>query len=704
MQLAVYEGGVEIPFGAFMTRASSATFVRATCLAAVACALLGVSLGLSQATASPTSSADRVAVSLVQSSTAVPLGGTLGFTGQVRFPSAASSVQARLQLRRQGRLLYQRTQYLDSTEEGLEKFEFERPLEGLGLDPGSYPVTFSLRATVGGSSVTTEVTRPLRIFDPKKPQVPVAIVAKIHARPMLDASAEGFSVDPSSTAATRVRDQVDRISQIVLLDPEARISLAVPPIVIQEWRRMATSGYTLASGTVVPQTDPIVLTYAQTLTHLQQALSTGRLELLSLGLSDPNLADLAGNKLAFDAADQYDAGYSAIYTSLEATPAHGTAPAGGAVPRSVQRALLGRHVAYAFVDGDSVKNGKKAGVATGAYRCAESSLTVLVVDAKASRGVESSEDSQTLADTFDRAGDSSPQPVILRVDLDDTVWDATNTVGFAVASIEGAPWARLASGSELSVPKGAKPVTAVPRVTKNAPVGYWSAIHSASVRAGGMIAILSASDSDAARSQLLALLAESNAWSEPSTTWSLAREGLAFAKGARDIANSVLEGIKVSATSVTFAGQTGNIPVTVTNGSKKTLTAVVYVKTTGGVKVVGGRSIPTRLPPRDTFVQIPIDMQSALYGKVTVQVLAGNVVVAKQTVAVRRSYLDRLALIGTVVLVLGGMLAWIVIRVLRSPDTDEPLEPEDEPQDSSLSAEDSESEARYTDGHTSDAK
>jgi hypothetical protein len=681
----------------FMTRAFSATFVRAACVAALASALLGTVAILPRATASPAPSlGDRVSVSLVQSSTAVPLGGTLGFTGEVRFPASASSVQARLQIRKSGRLVFQRTQYLDSAEKGLESFSYSRDLEGLGLDAGAYPVTFSLRAYVDGSLVETEVTQPVRIYDTKKPAVPAVLLAKVHARPLIDTHGD-FSVDPASAEATRTRDQVDRVALLALADPAARLTLAAPPVVFQEWRRIATSGYRLASGTVVPQSDPIAATYADALLHVQQAVATGRLELLSMGYADPNLADLGGNRLSFDAANQYDAGYSATFASIAATPSPGTAPAGGSVPKGIQPILIARHIRYTFAEGESLKTGKRPGVPSGAYRCAESTLTALVIDARSSRGLESSDASEALADTFARHGAASPQPVVLRIDLDSTTSDATSTVGLALAALESAPWVRLELGGEVQPPKGAKQVTAVPQPTRNAPAGYWAAVRSATHRAAGMITVLSASDQDAGRTQVLALLSESAAWSEPSAKWPLAKTGLGFAQAATRLANSIFNGIKVSATSVTLAGQSGNIPVTISNGSSKTLSAVVHVKTSNGLRVIGGRSIPTRLPPRDTFVQIPIDMQSALYGKVTVQVLAGDVVIARETVPVRRSYLDRLALIGMVVLVLGGMLVWIVVRVRRSPDTDEPLDDGDPEGEPPSTIHDSESPERYTD-------
>ena len=255
------------------------------------------------------------------------------------------------------------------------------------------------------------------------------------------------------------------------------MSLAMPPVTLEEWRRIA-SGYTLASGTVVAQSDPTALSYAETLTHLQQALATGRLELLSMGYSDPNLADLSINRMSFDAGAQYDAGYSALFASLEAAPSHGTAPAGGTIPKAMQRGLVARHLTYAFADGESSKIAKRTGVASGAYRSAESSLTELVVDARASRGLESADASAALADTFDRAGAPQPQPVVVRIDLDDTIADATATVGFSLATIESAPWAKLQLAAQTTAPKGARTVVSAPQATKGAPADFWSTVRS----------------------------------------------------------------------------------------------------------------------------------------------------------------------------------------------------------------------------------
>lgn len=690
-----------------MTRAFSAIPARVARIAAAVLTLMAITVLTNGATAAPSSAnpTSGLSVSLVQSSTAVPISGSLGFTGHVRFPADTSSVQARLQVRRNGgRLVYQRTQYLNTPTRNVYDFAFSRPLEGLGLAPGTYPATFSLHADVDGSLVSTEVATVLRIYDPADQPVSAVVLVKVHARP-LDGPDGQLVTDPASPEAVRARDQVDRVATIVTTDPNAKLSLALPPLVIEEWKRIATNGYTLASGTVVPPTSATPAEYAATLLHVQQALATGRLELLTMGYADPSLADLNLNKLNADAGIQYDAGLSAMFTSLEATPSQGTAPAGGSVPKPMQRPLLARQVRFAFVDADSTRIGKRTGVATGVYRSADSSLTALVVDARAGRGLESGDASATLSRTFERLGTSSAaQPVIVRIDLDEGVSDASSTVGVAFSALETAPWIRLKAGSEVRPPKGAHSVTFVPVATKNAPADFWPRVKSSRAHAIGMLAALTASDDQATASQVDSLIAESSEWSDPSAKWAYAKYGMAFADAALKRANDLFKNVKVSATSVTLAGATGGLPVNIQNGSNKTMAVSVVTRTSTGIAVVGSPVIPTRLAPGETYVQVPIDMQGAVYGKVTVEVLAGNVIVARRTVTVRRSYLDRLALIGGIVLVLGGLLGWIVVRVRRSPDVDEEYdeygddeEYDDEPADgTNVASQDEDARPRYT--------
>jgi hypothetical protein len=410
------------------------------------------------------------------------------------------------------------------------------------------------------------------------------------------------------------------------------------------------------------------VSYGAALARLQQALGTGRLELTTLGYVDPSLSDLVANKLGSDAALQYDTGISACFTSIETTPSGGTAPAGGCIPPEVASALSTRGVTWAAADSDRTRlAGKPAN--SGVYRVAGSTISALVLDTPAGRGLESGDASATLGRTFDRMSFAgTPQPFATRIDLSQDTLTASETVLPALAAIEDAVWLRPVLGGEIRPGKGTRTITYAPVATPNAPAKFWPTVRNARLDAQGLLAVLGTGEPSATSAQRQSLLAESSSWSDPNATWLGAPRGLAFATSAIRTAKALFDQIKITAVSLTLAGAKGEVPITVTNGSNKTLSVVVRVRATNGVQISGGRRIDANLPPRDTFIPIPIDMKSALSSKVTVEVVAGRVVIAKKVVSVRRSYLDRLALIGGIVLVLGGLLIWIVRRVSTSPE------------------------------------
>jgi hypothetical protein len=650
--------------------------------AAVAVAILltlsaAVAFG-SQALAAPAaSSVKSTAISLEQSATAIPLHGEFGFTGVIDLAEKASAVQARLQIHLpSGKLVFQRTRYEAELAAGKHRYGFSRELDGLNLKAGSYPVTFSVKGTVDGDKVETETVAWLRIYDPKHHPVKTVLLAKVHSRPLVD-SAGRFAVDPAAPEALRAQEQIDRIAALVSADASAAVTLSVAPALLEQWKRISTSGYTLTSGTVIPATDPTPLKYTSTLGRLQAALSTGRLELLTIGYSDPNLTDLATNKMADDVEAQYDAGLSACFASISATPSAGTAPAGGCVPAEMQSQLSTRGVAYAFADSRAARLGKRS-PASGAYPCTDSKMTALIVDALASDALESGESSATIAHTIERHAANSGQPVVLRVDLDETVADATSTVGFALTVLESSPWVQPILGKNVQPPKKAQAVKFVPVPTSGPPAGYWKTVRTARLNAEGLLAALSASDAKATSAETNSLLSQADAWSGPRGSWRLSDSGLELAKAATRSGKDVFSAVNVSVQAITLASSTGQIPITIRNSSNKTLSVTILAKTGGGARVVSDRVIKTSLPPQETFIQIPVDLQSTLQGRLTIQVFAGPVAIAKQSATINRSYLDRLALIGGVVLVLGGMLLWIVLRVRRAPsietDSAEPNE------------------------------
>jgi len=611
-------------------------------------------------TLSPAESLPPLTASLVASATAVPAGGTFGYSADIRLDQPASYLEVRFQIRRpSGFLVYQRTQVANDLESGLKRFSFERALEGLDLKPGVYPIEIAVRADVGGSTVTTDLAADLLVYDPAAEKQPVALVVRVNGQPL--AGPDGtFALDPA--IALRARDEVSRISTLVTADPNARVTLGVPPVLLSEWRRIS-GGYTMNDGREVPASDPVATSYGTALGELKTAIDTGRLELVSLGYADPDLNDLGDQGLGGDTSPQYEAGLSAIFASLETTPSTGTVPAGGCVPPRAVELLAGAGVGYVVTDSDCGR--AVTGTATsGAYRIPGSPVVALLVDNEASTNLSSSEPSTAVRGAFDRLNGGKKQPYVVRIDLGESTADATSTVGGALSALEAAPWVSMITARDAAGGTNLPKVRLIAgEQAPAAPAGFWDDVAKARAYSSAMIASLGVGDAEANTAQMQSLVAESSAWAGPAGTWQFAERGRAFALSSLKISRTMLDTVRIKIEPITLSGAKGDVPVSVLNGTQKTLNVVIRTTTSGGIMVKGARNINTVLRPQETFVQIPVDLKSSLSGKLTVEVAAGDLVLSRKTVDVKASYLDRLAMIGGIVILLGILLAFIVRRV-----------------------------------------
>ena len=523
----------------------------------------------------------------------------------------------------------------------------------------------SVSADLEGSTEETEVATELLVYDAKATPVKVVIVARIHGVPLSDSEGR-LAIDPTSPEAEIPRADVARIAALVIEDPGARIVLGVPPVLLAEWKRLS-AGYVLADGTAVPAESPSARLYADTLASLRAALDTGRLELTGLGYADPDLSALVRESLAEDIGAQYEAGISAMFASVEATPSVGTVPAGDSAPQRSLSGLAERGVGYVVVSESSVDWGKTK-PASGMYPVTGERLSALVTDDKGSTAVMRGNPELALRRTFPRLlGSKTAQPYAVRIDLGPGRQDATSTVVAAATAFGAEPWVRLTLGRELrAAPKtGTVELEDSPKQTAT-PDGYWAAVRAARAYAGAVLAALGPGGPGVSSAQTDSLLAQSSSWAEPEGTWASAPRGLAFAKASLAVSKAALGNVSVKASPVTFAGKSGEVPVSITNTTKNTLAVVVRASASGDAQVVGDRLIKTILRPQDTFVPIPVDMKSSLSSQLKIEVLAGDVVLAEETVDVQASYLDRIAIIAGIVLALGGLLIFIVRRVRKA--------------------------------------
>lgn len=585
---------------------------------------------------------------------------TMAVDFSARVTTLTPYVEVRLRVRRpSGRLIYQKTEVRADVEPGKLIVPFARSLADLEVSPGRYPLEVRVRAT--GMEPTETVGR-LLVYDPGGPVLPLAVVVRLSSSPGFDAAGR-FVSDPG--LATRARDEALALTDALTRITGARISLAAPPALLDEWYRVASGYHTTGPEGVgeVLESEPVPRSYALLLESLRRTLVTRRAELLDVPYSDPDLGGLQNMRALGDLETQYAQGVSATLGSLRTAPSSGTAVLGDAVPRAAVPALAAAGIDSVLVGPAGLRSGDET-PASGAWRVRESTLTALVTDPGASLALASG--GSRLADrVFHLAvsGETSG-PVVAVVTLGPGMSADAADVRAALFACSRVPWVRLVTVSEAArLPRlGTLSLPARVSAGRSAPPGYWADVAEARRFARALEAAAGPEDADAEAARIAVLLAESRCWAGPDESWSLADRGRAFASAASRTARTVLSGISVQAQDVTLSGRRGKLPVVVRNGSGRVLHVTVQVAPLRP-SAVRATSVSVALPPDETYVTAPVHLGESISEPLGVTVLAGDVPVARTTVTVSASYIDQLALLGSVALVLSGMLVFIRRRM-----------------------------------------
>lgn len=605
----------------------------------------------------------------------IPSGSPFRFECQVQSKKPLAVLQARLRLSRaDGALVYQKTFVKHSVETSVVAFEWERATNDIGLAPAVYPVELGVDAEVAGTTTHASLPAALLIYDANRAQMPITLVARISAQPLSDPQGR-FVSDPARF--TRARDDAHRLADWVLGNPAAKVTVSLSPVMVREWLHIS-GGYQLigAEGTVdVPATDPVAAEYAATLDSLRRAIQTGRLEVLSAGYGDPDLFELKGADLLEDLSRHYEFGRTALMESLSATPTAGTAPPRG-VPEAALISLARADITYIVVPGSQAKRngGQPNG---GLYRAADSPLTALVADGAVSRAVAQSGTVEAVDTAFVHylatPGDQSALPVL--VDLRPGAADVNRVIaaGDAFATL---PWAKLVTGAEAVQSKPKARVTFKGRKPdKDAPAQYWDRVAEGRKLADALASLLPSDDEAGPQVVRQSLVAAGSAWAGLEGDWAPATTGLAYAVSAIDSVNEVFGKLTLTASKITLAGSKGTLPVTISNKTDKKLRGVLMVDPGSGVKLQGPDRREVELDPGDNFVEIPVVLENAFAGDVEVRLLAGDAQIAASSVRVQGSYLDRLVIGGTALVLIAGLLIFVIRRVREVEAGEELIDP-----------------------------
>lgn len=585
---------------------------------------------------------------------------TFTFSASARPTSGAEDLQIRFRLLYpNGRLIFQRTRIHAASVSDPARETFSRDLADIGLDPGVYRVELEVSSDSG---TEIKVESSLTVYDPGMAAVPVALVLRVSDRPAADFEGR-YSGDPAATAGAR--DSVAAVARWITSNANARATLAIPPMLLEEWRDLADGyEYTPEGGSETVESSPAdAAAYAEMLNALAIAEGTGRLELTRQGYSDPDLSALVRAGLEDDIGAQYQEGAASLLAALETTASTGTVPALGHAPAATLALLGEQGVGYVVAEARPARSGDDT-PATGVYRVAKGAPLLLAIDSASSATATRGDAVELIGAVAAQAVDDEREgaPVVVSADLG--AGDATATALIAAADALGAqPWARLTLARDVAAAKTAGTLPAAVNSSRDsaAPV-YWTDVVKARQWSRALDSALEKGHDASRFARRQSLIAESYAWAPDSRSLEYSADGAAFAHAAIRSGTDILGRVKLTIRPVTLAGTKGDVPVTIANPSELPLTIALSVAGTDEFRSLGQRRRVVRLEPKDNYFEIPVDLTNSLSGDLHVEVLAGGLVLASTDVTVHASYLDRIVTIGAVVVLLGILLAFIIRR------------------------------------------
>lgn len=533
------------------------------------------------------------------------------------------------------------------------------PLDTENIKPGSYELVGEISAKVGEDTLKGTVSTQVAVYSPDKAPVDVVFIARAATTLLGDANGE-YMLDPASHTSTR--NEVTSLCDEVITNRTAHLVLAIAPAMLEEWADIAR-GYTLIlpnSKSEVPPTEDVPLAYDLALAKIRQAQATGRLELAAVGYSDPDLSTLVSVGLGGDLDLQYSMGISTLTSLVSTQTISGTVPYRLDAPVELDPVLSDNDLSWTLVSQEYARSEEET-AAAGVWRLKRSpSITALVDDAESGKLIAQGSPLGFVSRALERHIDGGA-PFVVLADLTQT---PPGRATEALVIIGKQPWARTVLAEEtMGVSAGEVTVSQAPDLSS--PEGYWDTVALSRARSRALSAITVEPGAAAPiLTRRTSLIAESSMWFGREGRWPRASEGLAHANLALATANKVLDAITLKIEAVTLSKDAGEIPLVVSNGTDLTLKVdVVPVSKQGLTIPEANKTTSLTLRPNDNYMTIPVSLDTAASGELSVRVMAGDEVIAEQTVAVKGSLLDRVVFLASISAVLLGLLLYIRHRV-----------------------------------------
>ncbi|MDO8915943.1 MAG: hypothetical protein Q7W16_07675 [Coriobacteriia bacterium] len=624
--------------------------------------IMGAAAGAWAAPAEP--SAPRVVLRRIEGLTTTQ--GTLGAEVSVALPRQISGMTVRLRLlAADGTTVYQSTQTRGRLDPGAYQFSFQRDLSSVRMKEGVWTLEARVRAT---GSAAVVVSEPLYVVGPDREPLPVAIVVRFAALPMSDPMGR-FVIDPAQEPS--IRSEIDALARLSALRPDLHLTAALPPIVLDELRQVA-DGYSLDQTGTAPVTQDAApcAAAASTLASLRQTLRSDALTLVGVGYADPACDGLEAIGAIDDLALQLSLGATVTSETLGAVTTAGAAVHGDALPRAALAALAARQTTFVLLAPGSVRSvskNKESSASPGAYAIVDSTATALVFDPVASGlfAGPAGDGRAALGHLFARltTRPSRSAPVVAVVDVGPGSRTSVNDLQALLAVLARTGWVTLVDAPEAASMVTSGTTVVLPASTASVTIApYWSAVATARERVMALQEAVGPADADAETAVRALLVAESAAWSID--TSGAVERGAAFSAAADERAWSVLSKATLAVPNVTLSGNAGRVPVSINNATDRPMLLTLRMRPKG-LHLKRGSEITFLALPGENIQSVAVEMGTSLSGAVHFDLAAGRLTVASGDATVRASYIDRLAILLGVIVVLVALL-WYITR--RGPD------------------------------------
>lgn len=636
--------------------------------------MLAVVLAGSATVPSPTPAAAQALgdVRLIRPSASTASGRPIAFSvaAEVEPGTPYAEIRARL-VSPSGSLVYQRTQVFNRVTSATIVADFETGFGGAKLAEGRYPLEIRVRT---GSTTGRTGERALNercfIHDPARPPSPLAVVIRIGCAPSLDPDGR-FIDDPAIIDAPL--EAAEDVAALQGRVPSARLSLAIPPVMVEQWQRASAPFVTAGADGVreVGESAAVISRHRSGLQRVRDALDDDRLELVTVAYSDPDLRSLAAIGAEEDIIRHFARGRSVLQSALQTAPASGFAPAEGILTPGAAARLGDEGISYAVLFPASLAGARNA---VGTWTVRDTTLTALVADTRLSALLGARDATPTavmdrLFELRESLGATTPIAAVVEVGPGRKADAAIVERFMAEAATSG--WLRPVTASEAAsaVPRGTLSLAKTAAPSDGAAAGYWREVGSARRAALALQSAAGTSDPDAEAAIWSLLMAESSCWAGPDRSWALADRGRAFVASSERRARAVFDAIRLDVSDLTLSGSRGRIPVVIANDTDKTL----LLKLRASPRSLERETEqPLKIAPSENFATISVNLRGAISDDVRISLRAGDLVLSEQVVTVRASVLDRLVIVAFVVVFLLGLLVFVRRRIAeREPSAPE---------------------------------